>query len=99
MTQWLENSGVSSQQINESGDNALTLAARHGPHQLLAWLLEKQTADIDQISRDGDSLLLIAARQGHGQTVKLLMSHGADTGRVNYAGSNALTLAAASSES
>ena len=99
MAQWLEDSGVNSQQINESGDNALTLAARHGHHQLLAWLLGKNPAGIRQINHDGDSLLLMAARQGHYQTVKLLMSHGADTGRVNYAGSNALTLAAASSES
>ena len=99
MAQWLHDSGVNSQQINESGNNAFTLTAHHGHHQLLAWLLGKKNADIDQINGDGDSLLLIAARQGHCQTVKLLMSHGADTGRVNYAGSNALTLAAASSES
>ena len=99
VAQWLEDSGVDSQQINESGDNALTLAARHGHCQLLAWLLGKNAADIDQIDRNGDSLLLMAARQGHGQTVKLLVQHGADIGRVNHAGSNVLTLAAASSES
>ena len=99
MAQWLENSGVDSQQINESGDNALTLAARHGHHQLLAWLLGKNPAGIHQISRNGDSLLLIAARQGHGETVKLLVQHGADKSLVNYAGSSVLTLAAACSES
>ena len=99
MAQWLENSGVDSQQINESGDNALTLAARHGHHQLLAWLLGKNPAGIHQISRNGDSLLLIAARQGHGETVKLLVQHGADKSLVNYVGSSVLTLAAACSES
>ena len=98
MAQWLEDSGVDSQQVNESGDNALTLAAHYGHRQLLAWLLEKNAAGIHQISRNGDSLLLMAARQGHIQTVKLLVQHGADTGLANYAGSNALTLAAASSE-
>ena len=98
MAHWLEDSGVDSQQINEFGDNALTLAAHHGHHQLLAWLLGKRAAGIDQISRHGDSLLLMAARQGHIQTVKLLVQHGADTELANYAGSNALTLAAASSE-
>ena len=99
MAQWLENSGVDSQQINESGDNALTLAARHGHHQLLARLLGKNPAGIHQISRNGDSLLLIAARQGHGETVELLVQHGADKSLVNYAGSSPLTLAAACSES
>ena len=98
MAQWLEDSGVDSQQVNESGDNALTLAARYGHPQLLAWLLGKNAAGIHQISRNGDSLLLMAARQGHMQTVKLLVQHGADTELANYAGSNALTLAAASSE-
>ena len=99
MAQWLEDCGVNSQQINESGDNALTLAAHHGYHQLLAWLLGKNAAGIDQINHNGDSLLLIAARQGHCQTVKLLVQNDADTGLVNYAGSSVLTLAAASSES
>ena len=99
VAQWLEDSGVDSQQSNESGDNVLTLAARHGHHHLLAWLLGKNAGDINQINRNGDSLLLMAARQGHDQTVKLLVQHGADIGRVNYAGSNVLTLAAASSES
>ena len=99
VAQWLEDSGVDSQQVNESGDNALTLAARHGHCQLLAWLLEKNATDINQINRHGDSLLLMAVRQGHGQTAKLLVQHGADIGLVNYAGSNVLTLAAASSES
>ena len=99
MAQWLEDSGVDSQQINEFGDNALTLVARHGHHQLLAGLLGKNAAGIDQISRNGDSPLLIAARHGHGETVKLLVQHGADTGLVNYAGSSVLTLAAASNES
>ena len=99
LAQWLEASGVDSQQTNEFGDNALTLAARQGHHQLLAWLLEKHTAGIDQVSRNGDSLLLIAARHGHGETVKLLVQHGADKSLVNYAGSSALTLAAACSES
>ena len=98
VAQWLEDSGVDSQQVNESGDNALTLAARHGHCQLLAWLLEKNATDINQINRHGDSLLLMAVRQGHGQTAKLLVQHGADIGLVNYAGSNVLTLAAASSE-
>ena len=99
MAQWLENSDVDSQQINESADNALTLAARHGLHQLLAWLLGKNPAGIHQVSRNGDSLLLIAARQGHGETVKLLVQHGAETRLVNYAGSSVLTLAATSNES
>ena len=99
MAQWLEDSGVDSQQINESGDSAITLAARHGHHQLLAGLLAKNAAGIDQISRNGDSPLLIAARHGHGETVKLLVQHGADTRLINYAGSNVLTLAATSNES
>ena len=99
VAQWLEDSGVDNQQINEAGDNALTLAARHGHHQLLAWLLQKNPAGIDQINRNGDSLLLMAARQGHGQTVKLLVQHGADIGQTNYAGCSVLTLAAGSSES
>ena len=99
VAQWLEDSGVDCQQVNEFGDSALTLAARHGHHQLLALLLEKNATGIDQISRDGDSLLLLAARRGHGETVKLLVQHGADIGLVNYAGSSALTLAATSSES
>ena len=99
VAQWLEDSGVDIQQVNESGDNALTLAACHGHHQLLTWLLQKNPAGIHQINCNGDSLLLMAARQGHGQTVKLLVQHGADIGLVNYAGSNVLTLAAASSES
>ena len=98
MTQWLEDSGVDGQQINESGDSAFTLAARHGHHQLLARLLGKNAAGSHQVSRNGDSLVLMAAREGHSETVKLLVQHGADTGLVNYAGSNVLTLAAASSE-
>ena len=98
MTQWLEDSGVDPEQINESGDSAFTLAARHGHHRLLARLLEKNAAGSHQISGNGDSPLLIAARHGHGETVKLLVQHGADTGLVNYAGSNVLMLAAASSE-
>ena len=99
MAQWLEDSGVDCQQVNEFGDSALTLAARHGHQQLLAGLLEKNAAGIHQIGRNGDSLLLLAARRGHGETVKLLVQHGADIGQVNYAGSSALTLAATSSES
>ena len=99
VAQWLEDSGVDCQQVNEFGDSALTLAARHGHHQLLAGLLEKNAAGIRQIGRDGDSLLLLAARRGHGETVKLLVQHGADIGLVNYVGSSALTLAATSSES
>ena len=99
VAQWLEDSGVDSQQSNEAGDNALTLAARHGHHHLLAWLLGKNAGDINQINRNGDSPLLMAARQGHDQTVKLLVQHGADVGRVNYVGSNVLMLAAISSES
>ena len=99
MAQWLEDCGVNSQQINESGDNALTLAAHHGHHQLLARLLGKSAAGIDQVNHNGDSLLLIAARQGHGETVKLLVQNGAGTGLINYAGNSILTLAAASSES
>ena len=98
MVQWLEDSGVNSQQINESGDNALTLAARHGHHQLLARLLGKNAAGSHQISRNGDSLVLMAAREGHSETVKLLVQHDVDTGLANYAGSNVLTLAATSSE-
>ena len=98
MAQWLEGCDVNSQQVNESGDSAFTLAAHHGHHQLLAWLLGKSAGTIHQISRNGDNLVLMAARQGHCQTVKLLVQHGADTGLVNYAGSNVLTLAAASSE-
>ena len=98
MTQWLEDSGVDSQQINECGDSAFTLAARHGHQQLLARLLAKNAAGIQQIYCNGDSPLLIAARHGHGETVKLLVQHGADTGLANYAGSNVLMLAAASSE-
>ena len=99
VAQWLEDSGVDSQQINESGDSAITLAARHGHHQLLAWLLRKNTAGIHQISRNGDSPVLIAARHGHGEAVKLLVQNGADIKLVNYAGSDVLTLAAASCES
>ena len=98
MAQWLEDSGVNGQQINECGDSAVTLAARHGHHQLLARLLAKNAGGVQQVCRNGDSPLLIAARHGHGETVKLLVQHGADTGLVNYAGSNVLTLAAASSE-
>ena len=98
MAQWLEGCGVDSQQINESGDSAFTLAARYGHHQLLAWLLEKNAGNIHQISRNGDNLVLMAARRGHCQTVKLLVQHGVDTALVHYAGSNVLTLAAASSE-
>ena len=98
MAEWLEDSGVNSQQINECGDSAFTLAARHGHHQLLARLLAKNAGGVQQVCRNGDSPLLIAARHGHGETVKLLVQHGADTGLVNYAGSNVLTLAAASSE-
>ena len=99
IAQWLEDSGVDSRQTNESGDTVFTLAARHGHHQLLAWLLGKNPAGIHQVSRNGDSLLLIAARQGHGETVKLLVQHGADKSLVNYAGSSVLTLAATSNES
>ena len=98
MAQWLEGCGVNSQQVNESGDSAFTLAVRHGHHQLLAWLLGKNAAGSHQISHNGDSLMLMAAREGHGEAVKLLVQHGADTALVNYAGSNVLTLAAASSE-
>ena len=98
MAQWLEGCDVNSQQVNESGDSAFTLAAHHGHHQLLAWLLGKSAGTIHQISRNGDNLVLMAARQGHCQTVKLLVQHGADTGLVNYAGSNVLMLAATSSE-
>ena len=99
IAQWLEDSDVNSQQINECGDSAFTLAARHGHHQLLAGLLAKNAAGIEQICRNGDSPLLIAARHGHGETVKLLVQHGADTRLVNYAGSSVLTLAATSNES
>ena len=99
MAQWLEDSGVNSQQINEFDDSVITLAARHGHHRLLAWLLKKNAAGIHRICRNGDSPLLIAACHGHGETVKLLVQNGADTALVNYAGSNVLTLAAASSES
>ena len=99
MAQWLEDSGVNSQQINEFGDSVFTLAARHGHRRLLAWLLGKNAAGIHRIGRNGDSPLLIAACHGHGETVKLLVRNGADTALVNYAGSNALMLAAASSES
>ena len=99
MAQWLEDSDVNSQQINECGDSAFTLAARHGHRQLLAGLLAKNAAGIQQICRNGDSPLLIAARHGHGETVKLLVQHGADTRLINYAGSSVLTLAATSNES
>ena len=99
MARWLEDSGVNSQQINESGDSALTLAAHHGHYQLLARFLGENAAGIDQIGRNGDSLLLMAARQGHSQTVKLLVQHGANIGQTNYVGSSVLTLAATSSES
>lgn len=64
--------------VEQTGDTALMLAARHGHTEVAAQLLVRQ-ADVNQRNRTGMTALMWAARFGHTMTVATLLEHGAET--------------------
>ena len=61
----------------QTGETALTLAAKNGVHSSIVEELVKQGASVNHVDRNGNTALLGACEKGKEKVIKLLLSHGA----------------------
>ena len=87
--------GADTNAVNKCGQTPLhTAASRQSDCPELCEILLKHDAEIDAVDVDGSQQLHLACKQGHAETVKLLLSYGADTNAVNKCGQTPLHTAA-----
>ncbi|KAJ3687196.1 hypothetical protein LUZ61_016360 [Rhynchospora tenuis] len=79
---------------DEDGDSALHLAAFHGRTKICQYLVEDLAFPVDFLTEKGESPLLYAVVRSHTETVKYLISRGANPAVLNNKGTNPLHYAA-----
>jgi ankyrin repeat protein len=68
--------------------DVLLTASMYGNTETVRWVLDQGT-DIHSCSGDGGTALILSAKKGHSACVSLLLSRGADAGRMDNAGKDA----------
>ncbi|WP_373998322.1 ankyrin repeat domain-containing protein [Bdellovibrio bacteriovorus] len=79
--------------LNELGDNALTLASSLNDHATMKVLLAKDSTLVNKGNSEGKTPLMEAARHGNAETIKILLDAGADKKAKNSSGKTALDIA------
>lgn len=87
-------SGFSVNQVNNRGDNLLTVAAYAGSEKAVTLILEQKGLEIDKRSGMGLTALAAAAFKGHASITKALCAKGATVDAANGSGQTALMFAA-----